>query len=184
MNVTQICQNKASSYCKFTVSVKSRKTFQSRRTRNAPLWARPWSWTAPWEQGWLTHSAFPPARPAAWGSWSCWPAGGDTDLSPDCGAGGIGRSASMYLPWRLSPARHERACWCRGCVWVPSRPRRVFLSEGSQTPGRQHNPQKSLFIYFFFFHKFVKWTKKSMSVFFFTSPLAFICLHMSDTPAA
>lgn len=47
------------------------------------LWTQPWSWRRPWEQGWTTRSATPRAPPAAWGSLSCSPAGGDTELSPE-----------------------------------------------------------------------------------------------------
>lgn len=42
-------------------------------------------------QGWLTHSASPPARPAVWGFLSCSPAGGDTDLSPADGTAAVRR---------------------------------------------------------------------------------------------
>lgn len=31
------------------------------------LWAQPWFCRGPWAQGWLTHSASPPAHPTAWG---------------------------------------------------------------------------------------------------------------------
>lgn len=75
-----------------TVRMNTRK-----KKRVVLLWARPWSWRGPSAPGWMTRSAAPPARPAVWGSWSCSPAEGDTDLSAAAGAAAVCRMV-MWRP--------------------------------------------------------------------------------------
>lgn len=94
-----------------------------------------------------------------------------------------GGSGSVHSPWTPSRARRERACWCRGCAWAPSRPRRVCPSGGGASKEEKLSPPKNPVNISSQICK-INQRKYDRFFFFLISSLAFVFLHASDTPAA